>query len=271
MTAVCDFEFKNKYGIDDLLHIMRILRAPGGCPWDAEQNHNSIRHNFLEETYEVLEAIDTDNAVLLEEELGDVLLQVVFHTQMEDEKGVFDFSDVCDGICQKLIVRHPHVFGDVSVSGSGEVLKNWDDIKRRTKSQKTQTEAMASVPEVFPALMKSQKIQGKAAKAGFDWENADGAFDKLLEESDELKSALASGDKDAVEDELGDLLFSAVNIARFCGCEAETALDRATKKFMCRFAAVESEAAKRGIDMKTSAPELLDRLWEEAKNSSEEG
>lgn len=261
------FKFKDEYNFDDLVEIVRILRAPGGCPWDAEQTHESIRCDFLEETYEVLEAIDTANPVLMQEELGDVMLQVVFHSRISEEEGTFDINGVADGICKKLIIRHPHVFGDVTVGGTEDVLKNWDDIKRKTKKQGTQTDAMAAIPATFPALMKAQKVQGKAKKAGFDWRDPDGAFEKVGEEAAELKEALASGDAQKIEDELGDLLFSAVNVARFCDCDAEGALDKATNKFMKRFAFVEKAAAERGIDMKTASLAELDALWDEAKQN----
>lgn len=261
------FNFKDNYNFDDLVEIVRILRAPGGCPWDAEQTHESIRCDFLEETYEVLEAIDTKNPVLMQEELGDVMLQVVFHSLISEEEGDFDINGVADGICKKLIIRHPHVFGDVTVGGTEDVLKNWDDIKRKTKKQGTQTEAMAAIPATFPALMKAQKVQGKAKKAGFDWRDPDGAFEKVGEEAAELKEALASGDAQRIEDELGDLLFSAVNVARFCDCDAEGALDKATNKFMKRFAFVEKAAAERGVDMKTASIAELDALWDEAKQN----
>ncbi len=263
---VKNFEFKDKYNFNDLVEIVKILRAPGGCPWDREQTHTSIRENFLEETYEVLEAIDTANKTLLEEELGDVLLQVVLHADMSRDEGDFDIDDVSDGICQKLIIRHPHVFGDVNVSGTDDVLKNWDDIKRKTKNQATQTDAMAAIPETYPALMKAQKVQSKAKKAGFDWNDSDGAFFKIAEETEELKEALESGNKEKVRDELGDLFFSVVNVARFCDCDAETSLELSTKKFMKRFSIVEKLAAERNIDMKNEPIEVLDKLWDEAKD-----
>lgn len=262
-----NFEFKERYNFDDLVRIVKVLREPGGCPWDMEQTHQSIRENFLEETYEVIEAIDTNNKDLMQEELGDVLLQVLMHSDMARTEGWFTIDDVANDICEKLIIRHPHVFGDVTVNNTGDVLKNWDDIKRQTKKQRTQSEAMAAIPATYPALMKAQKVQEKAKKAGFDWDNAEGAFLKIDEETKELKEALAGGDKNAVEDELGDLLFSVVNVARFCGCEAETALDKATKKFMERFTITESLAKEKGIDMKTSSLEVLDELWEEAKKA----
>jgi tetrapyrrole methylase family protein/MazG family protein len=261
------FDFKEKYNFNDLVEIVRILREPGGCPWDMEQTHQSIRENFLEETYEVIEAIDTNNRELMQEELGDVLLQVLMHSDMARTEGWFTIDDVADGISQKLIIRHPHVFGDVNVNSTDDVLKNWDTIKRQTKDQRTQSEAMAAIPATYPALMKAQKVQEKAKKAGFDWREADGAFDKISEEAAELKEALANGDKASVEDELGDLLFSVVNTARFCGCEAETALDKATKKFMARFNVVEKLASQKGIDMKSAPIEVLDELWDCAKKN----
>ena len=258
-------DFKDRYGCGDLIDIVRILRAPGGCPWDREQTHESIKKNFIEETYEVIEAINKEDPVLLREELGDVLLQVALHCEMEREKGVFTFDDVCDEICKKLIVRHPHVFGDVQADTTEQVLTNWDAIKMASKHQKSATDSMASVPRELPALMRAQKIQKKAAKVGFDWDAADGALEKIHEEADELKEAMGKGDAAAVTDELGDLLFSVVNAARFADVDAEEALTGATDKFFRRFARVEALAGERGIDMKTAGIEALDVLWEEAK------
>lgn len=260
-----NFEFKEKYSIEDLLRIMEILRSPGGCPWDAEQTHESIKKSLIEETYEVIEAINKNDKDLLLEELGDVLLQVVFHSQMEKEAGVFDFSDVADGICKKLIERHPHVFGEVKVSSTDEVLSNWDDIKRKSKGQKTQGSSMLKVPKELPALMRAQKIQSKAKKAGFDWDDVSGAFDALESEIKELKTAVNSENSDAVEDEFGDVLFSCVNIARFIGVDSEQSLSRANDKFMSRFLIVEKLAEERGIDMKNTPIDELDKLWDEAK------
>ena len=174
-----DFQFKDKYDAYDLVKIMQLLRAPGGCPWDAEQTHQSIKKNLIEETYEVIEAINKDDKSLMCEELGDLLMQVVFHALMEQESGVFDFDDVADGVCKKLIERHPHVFGEVSVSGVDDVLTNWDAIKRKSKGQKTTTESMLSVPRELPALMRATKLQKKAADVGFDWDDVCGALDKV--------------------------------------------------------------------------------------------
>ncbi len=260
-----DYKFKDKYDINDLLQIMTILRSPGGCPWDAEQTHKSIKKDFIEETYEAIEAINKDDKDLLREELGDVLLQVVFHCEIEREQNVFDFSDVTDELCKKLIERHPHVFGEVEVTGTDDVLSNWDDIKRKSKGQKTQGSSMIKVPRELPALMRSQKIQGKAKKAGFDWDDMSGAFDALDSEIKELKEAIGKKDADSIEDEFGDVLFSCVNIARFIGVDSEEALTRSNEKFIKRFLEVERLAFERNINMKETPIDELDELWKEAK------
>ncbi len=262
---VDSFEFKDKYDFYDLVKIMQVLRGEDGCPWDAEQTHESIKKNFIEETYEVIEAINKQNPELLCEELGDVLLQVVFHVQMEMEKDVFSVDDVTDGICKKLIERHPHVFGETKVSGVGDVLSNWDTIKRNTKGQKTQSEAMQSIPRELPALMRSTKTQEKARKAGFDWDNTDDVFAKLDEEIAELKSAHKSGVKKDIEEELGDVLFTVVNLSRFLDCDAEEALTASCDKFISRYTKVENLAKERNINMKETSLEELDKLWEEVK------
>ncbi|MBQ7637881.1 MAG: nucleoside triphosphate pyrophosphohydrolase [Clostridia bacterium] len=262
---VDDFEFKNRYTCKDLVDIVAILRAPGGCPWDREQTHESIRKNFIEETYEAIEGIDKGDPDILREELGDVLLQIMLHCEMEREKGVFDFDDVCNDICKKLIVRHPHVFGEVKVSSSDEVLTNWDAIKRATKKQKTSTESILSIPREFPALMRAQKTQSKAAKAGFDWDDISGALEKTGEETEEVKAALKTGDPAAITDELGDLLFAVVNVCRFAHTDAEEALTFSTDKFTERFAIVERLAAENGKSIKDYSLEELDVFWEQAK------
>lgn len=259
------FEFKENYRIDDLLQIMRILRGDGGCPWDREQTHQSIRRNFIEETYEVVEAIDNKDTALLLEELGDVLLQVVFHTQMEAEQGTFSFDDVCDGICKKLILRHPHIFGDVTAETSEEVLKNWDEIKKKEKGQKTQSDAVRSVPKTLPALMRSAKVQQRAAKTGFDYPALSDAVGDLESELIELKEAVSSGDSSAMDEEFGDLLFSCVNVSRFLHLDAEESLTRSTEKFIRRFTEVEKLAQSDGVDMKKASLEELNRLWALAK------
>ena len=260
-----DFSFKEKYNIDDLLEIMKILRSPEGCPWDREQDHKSIKKSLIEETYEVIEAINKEDNTLLCEELGDVLLQVVFHAQMADEKGNFNFADVTDGICKKLIERHPHVFGDVKADTSDQVLVNWEQIKSKSKNRKTQTDKMLSVPRELPALMRSTKLQEKAAKVGFDWQSVDGALDKIDEEKKELEQAIKAGGKKNIEEELGDLLFSVVNVSRFVGVDAEEALTASADKFLNRFSVVEKLADERGLNMSETSLEGLDKLWEEAK------
>ena len=258
-----DFQYKDSYNVKDLEEIVRILRAPGGCPWDAEQTHQSIRRNFLEEAYEAVEAIDEENPDHLKEELGDVLLQVVFHARMEQEAGRFDLDGVADGVCKKLIYRHPHVFGDVAVSGTGEVLTNWEELKRKEKGQVTNTDALEAVARSLPALWRAEKVQKKAKKAGFDWPEVSGALDKLSEELEELRQAAAQGTN--VAEELGDLLFSAVNVSRFLGVDCEDALNQATDKFIGRFRKVEEQAGERPMTEMTLAE--LDQLWERAKET----
>lgn len=260
-----EFKRKEKYDFQDLVAIMKILRGEGGCPWDREQTHQSIRQNFIEETYEVIEAIDTEDTELLKEELGDILLQVVFHSEIEQEQGRFDIDDVADGICKKLIVRHPHVFSDVTADTSEKVLENWDKIKMQTKSQKSRTQAMRSVSRSLPGLMRSQKIQEKAAKAGFDWDNVNGALDKLEEEIAELKQAIKNNDSENQFEEFGDVLFSAVSVSRFLGVDSEKALYFSCDKFIERFDKVEQAAKEQGIDMKDADLNTLDSLWNQAK------
>lgn len=261
-----DFQYKDVYNITDLLGIMRILRSPEGCPWDKVQTHESIRQNFIEETYEAVEAIDKGDSELLREELGDVLMQVIFHSLMEEEEGRFTFDDVCNDVCQKLIIRHPHVFGNVEADTPDEVLRNWDAIKMQTKSQEKVADSVDDVARSLPALMRAQKVQKRSAKSGMDFADAQSAAQKVPEEQRELFSAIESGDKAKVEDELGDLLFSVVNVARFVGVDAEKALYKATDKFARRFRALEELAAQRGIDTKTAQPSLIDSLWEEVKS-----
>lgn len=263
-----NFNFKERYNVNDLIDIVEILRSPNGCPWDIEQDHKSIRRDFLEETYEVIEAINKEDRDGLLEELGDVLLQVVFHTQIEREKNSFDLNDVADGVCKKMIERHPHVFGNVSAETSEQVLDNWDIIKKQTKKQKSQTESMLSIPREFPALMRADKVQKKAAKVGFDWDSVDGALDKVSEELAELKEAITMGVVENANEELGDLLFSVVNVSRFINVDSEEALTNATDKFIDRFSKVEKMANDRGLNMKETELSELDKLWDEAKKVS---
>lgn len=264
MLSKNDFKREN-YSIEDLRDIVRILREPGGCPWDAEQTHKSIRNGLLEEAYEVADAIDNSEMQELCEELGDLLLQVVFCSQISAEGNDFTLDDVADGICKKLILRHPHVFGNVVAETSDKVLENWDAIKRDEKSQKTYYDTLESVPRAFPALMRAAKVQKRASKAGFDWDNLNDAFSKIPEETEELKEAIESGDKDKISEEYGDLLFAAVNVSRFLKVDAEQSLASATDKFMQRFKAVEDVVVNSGRDMQDLSLTELDEIWNSVK------
>jgi len=259
-----NWSMKNSYNCQDLENIVRILRHPGGCPWDQEQTHQSIRRNFLEESYEVAEAIDKDDVDGLKEELGDVLLQVYFHTSIEEDAGRFTLDDVADGVCKKLIYRHPHVFGDVTVHSTGEVLSNWEELKRKEKRQETQADAVDAVARTLPALWRAEKMKKKAAKAGFDWRDASGALDKLSEELDELKAAALNGDGDPAE-ELGDLLLAAVSVGRYLDTDPEEALHAACDKFSARFRRTEELAAERGQKLDELSDQEQTALWKEAK------
>ena len=259
-----DFIFKYRYNIDDMLEIMRILRSENGCPWDREQDHHSIRKDFIEEVYEAIEAIDTEDTELLREELGDVLLQVVFHCRIEEEKDSFNFGDVVNEVCQKLVIRHPHVFGDVSVKDSSEVLKNWNNIKQETKGQETYTETLESVCSALPALMRAQKLGQRAKRAGMDFENVQSAIEALESEIAELKKAI--NENSNIEEELGDVLFSAVNVSRLCGFDSEEALTRSSDKFVERFRKTEELTRFDGVDMKSLNIDELDAYWRKAKN-----
>ncbi len=261
-----EYQQKDKYSINDLLDIVRLLRGEGGCPWDREQTHESIRSDFLEETCEALEAIDLADTALLREELGDVLLQVVFHSRIEEEKNSFDFGDVCDGICKKLIVRHPHVFGEVRTDSVDQVLQNWDSIKMETKGQESYTDTLTSVAKTLPALMRAQKVGKRAMRAGMDFRCAEDAVACIADEKAELDRAVAAGDTANMEEELGDLLFSCVNAARHLGINAEEALRMSTDKFIRRFAVTEELVRKENMDMKEMPIEELDIYWNKAKN-----
>lgn len=254
---------KEKYGVYDLEKIVDLLRRPGGCPWDREQTHESIRRNMLEEAYEAVEAIDEKSPAHLQEELGDVLLQVALHAQMEREQGGFSLDDVADRVCKKLILRHPHVFGNVQVEDADQVLNNWDAIKRVEKDQKTVTDAMQSVARSLPALWRAEKVQKKAAKAGFDWTDVSGAVDKLEEELGELRQALQSGE--GVAEELGDVLFSAVNVARFAKVDPEQALTGTTDKFIRRFSGLEKAALAAGRKLDDITLEEMENLYQKEK------
>lgn len=261
---------KESYNVYDLVEIVKILRSENGCPWDKVQTHQSIRKDFLEEVYEVIEAIDYDNSDMLLEELGDVLLQVVFHTEIENEKKVFDLDDVANDICKKLIIRHPHVFGDVQADNVDTVLKNWDSIKKETKGQESYTDTLKSVPKVFPSLMRAQKLGKRASRAGMDFNDVEGAFSSLEDETEELKQALDTGNKNDIAEELGDLLFSCCNVARKLDLDAEELLTAANEKFISRFEAVEKMVRQDESDMTALSIDELDVYWRKAKEKAEE-
>ena len=257
-----EFQFKERYSVDDLVLIMRMLRGENGCAWDRAQDHHSIRNNFLEEVYEAIEAIDNEDSVLLREELGDVLLQVVFHSAMEEEEGRFDFDDVANDICQKLVVRHPHVFGDVKADNAEDALKSWDAAKASSKGQKTDSEKLLSVAKTLPALMRSQKVQGRAKKAGMDFESLPKTLENLKGEIEELENAIALGNAEQIKDEMGDVLFSAVNVSRFLDIEAEQVLSDSCDKFVDRFVRVEERLDR---PMSEYSMTELDEVWKQVK------
>ena len=255
---------KDRYTFEDLVLVVEVLRGEGGCPWDREQTHKSIRRDFIEETYEVIEAIDTEDPVLLREELGDVMLQVVFHARIEEEKDSFNIDDVANDICVKLIHRHPHVFGDINVSGSSEVLSNWEKIKSAEKERKTVTDKLRSVPPMLPALMRAAKV-GKKASC-FDFPTAEDVMDKIAEEMVEVSEAMAAGEQSAIEEEIGDLLLTVTSLCRKLGVKPEDALNRATDKFIDRFERIENAVIESGKDIsKMDMPEL-DAIWDEIKH-----
>lgn len=253
--------------LERLLGVMKKLRAPDGCPWDREQTHESLKSGLIEEAYEVIDAIESGNRSDLEEELGDLLLQIVFHSQLGEEEGCFGFSDVADGVSDKLVRRHPHVFGEVRVSGTDEVLQNWDAIKKAEKQGKGGVPAsiVAGIPKHLPALQKAHQVQKRAARAGFDWDNIDDVFDKLHEEIEEVKEAIGRNHEEDIRDELGDLLFSAVNVCRFLGYNPEELLNHNIKKFVRRFQCVEEKVHATGKQFKAFTLEELDVFWNEAK------
>ena len=254
---------REHYDFEDLVSVVRVLRGEGGCPWDREQTHKSIRNDIIEETYEVIEAIDTDDPVLLREELGDVLLQVVFHARICEEDGQFDVNQVPDGICRKLIHRHPHVFADGCADTSEEVLKNWENIKSEEKSRKTITDKLRAVPPMLPALMRATKV-GKKASC-FDFPEISDVMDKLSEEFVEVSEAIEEGNEAHIHEEIGDLLLTVTSLCRKVGVSAEDALRDATDKFINRFERIETGLAEKGIAISDVPVEELDKIWCENK------
>jgi len=261
VIAPCELENKLRYTFSDLVSIMDRLRSKDGCPWDREQTHESLKRYLVEECYEVIEAIDDGDTEALYDELGDVLLQVVFHSKIADQCGEFDVSDVTTAICSKMISRHTHIFGSAVAKTAKDVLKNWEQIKKDEKGQRSQTDVLLSVPKSMPALLRSEKVQYKAARSGMDFPGVAEAIDKLKEEISEVEQCPAED----ITEECGDMLFAAVNVSRLMGVEPETALQKATDKFISRFRAAESYALKRGIDMKNCSLSELNDIWDYAK------
>lgn len=248
--------------LEQLLRIMARLRAPDGCPWDREQNHASLRQSVIEEAYEVSAAIHSGDDANLREELGDLLLQVVFHSQMASEEGRFVFDDCVRSIVEKLVRRHPHVFGSENAADSAAVLTRWEEIKRAEKGD-SPASALDGITDGLPGLMRAEKVQKRAAKVGFDWTELPPVLAKVREELAEVEAAI--GDADKVEDEIGDLLFAVVNLARKLQTDGEVALQRATEKFSTRFRAVEAIARERGLELEKMTLNELDVLWDEVK------
>ena len=251
--------------LDRLRAIMHRLRAPGGCPWDAEQTHESLVSNLIEETYEAVAAIESGDQENLLEELGDVLLQVVFHAELAQEDGRFDLDDIARGISDKLVRRHPHVFGESVAGDPDAVLKQWDAIKRAEKGEGDEKPFLHGVGKGLPALPRAAKLQKKAAKVGFDWPEESGVLAKVREELDELHEAVESGAGEAIAEELGDLMFSAVNLARFRGFDPEVLMARANAKFEARFHEMERLLRKRGHTLEAATAEQMEAAWDEAK------
>ncbi|TCO71365.1 bifunctional methyltransferase/pyrophosphohydrolase YabN [Marinisporobacter balticus] len=253
------------YSMNDLIKIMKKLRGKGGCPWDAKQTHESLKPHLIEETYEVLEALDEMDMTLLEEELGDLLLQIVFHALLASERDKFSMKDVVKGICKKLVDRHPHVFGEITVDSAAGAVKSWEAVKREEKNVKTYTEGLKRVPKHLPALMKSYKIQAKAAEVGFDWDHVEDAIEKVREELGELLEVYNTGERVKIKEELGDLIFSVVNVARFLKVDPELALNVTIKKFIHRFEFIETTAEKNGEKLEEMSLKEMDELWNMAK------
>lgn len=255
-----------KYTIEDLLNIMEKLRSPEGCPWDKVQTHDSIKKSMIEESYEAIDALDSGDDKAFANELGDVLLQVVFHSQIAKERGAFEFDDVVNEICTKLITRHTHVFGNESADGEKEALDNWEKNKKKEKGLTSYTEMLRDVPKYYPALMRAEKVQKKAKGAGFDWDAINDVYAKVDEEINEIKEACASGSPSAVEEEYGDFLFAAVNLGRFLGVTPETALTNASEKFIRRFERMEQAAKAAGRELSDMSLTEMDEIWDKIKH-----
>ena len=256
---------KEKYDFNELLDIMALLRGENGCPWDRDQTHDSLKRYLIEETYEVLEVLETGEKARISDELGDLLLQIVFHAQIAKENGDFDMSDVISGICRKLISRHTHIFGDAKADTPDEVLVNWEEIKRKEKGFESHTGVLRDVPKNLPALMRSFKVQQKAAQVGFDWAETDDVVAKVDEEIQELKDVYRSKNVERITDEMGDVFFALVNLSRFLKVQPELALTGTINKFIRRFEYIEQESLKAGKKLEGMSLAEMDELWNEAK------
>lgn len=257
---------KKDYTFNDLIDIIKLLRGDNGCPWDKEQTHQSIKSSLLEEACEAMEALDKKNSDDFADELGDVLLQVIFHSEIAEESGTFSIQDVLNHICNKLISRHTHIFGNDKTNDTVGALSLWEKNKQAEKGLKTHTESMRDVCSYLPALMRAGKVQKKAADVGFDWDNFSGAFEKLIEETNELAVAVKEKDTAHIEEEFGDLLFSCVNVSRFLKIDPEDALNKATDKFINRFEKIEIVAKNRGKKLEDMSLSEMDALWDQIKN-----
>lgn len=245
--------------------IVGVLRSPQGCPWDREQTHESLRAGLLEEACEAIDAITRADDANMREELGDLLLQVVFHADLAAERGAFTLDDAAQHICDKLVRRHPHVFGDVDAADTNAVLRQWEQIKLEEKGENASV--MDGIPRALPALVRAANVQKKASRVGFDWPDASGVIDKFREEVAELSAEMAGGDAKRLEHEIGDILFTAVNMARKLGVEPELALEHANQRFIARFRHMEQSIASSGRKLESLTPDELDKLWEQAKAS----
>jgi len=250
-----------------LIEIVAKLRAPGGCPWDREQTHKSILNCLLDEAYEFFEAVDEDDSAKMREELGDILLQVVLHAQIADEATKFNIEDVAKDIGDKLIRRHPHVFGDAAASSADEVVRNWEQIKKSEYGEERRKYVVDDIPDALPALFRAEKMQKRAAQVGFDWKDINPVLDKVEEEFGEFREALEKGDKSNAEEEIGDLLFALVNVARHHKISAENALRAAANKFAKRFRFVEDKFKEAGKDISKATLEEMDAYWNQSKRT----
>ncbi len=269
-TELRDPSSQSEQGFQKLLKIIQTLRSPDGCPWDIDQKKEDVGRYLIEEAYEVIDAIDSGHPKELKEELGDLLFQILFLTRMSEETGEFNISDVIEDISKKMIRRHPHVFENKKVKDIQEIKSNWEDIKKQEESRKDKNESLFyQIPKSMPSLLRAQKITKKASQVGFDWENIDGVLKKIEEELKELKAALKSKEKDQIKDEMGDIIFSLVNLSRFVEINADEALRSSIKKFTDRFSHIEEKLKDQGKTPSDATLEEMDRLWDEAKRAEQ--